>query len=332
MQPNSGLTKAAVLMLALGEEGAANVMKYISPRDVERLGAIMATLHRIERDQVAHTLHDFFVMADKDAGLSFNADEFTRNVLSNALGNETASGVFQRVLGGEDFKGIESLRWMDSHAVADLIRYEHPQIIATILVHLDPDPAAQVLTLLNEDLRKDVMLRVATFEEIKPLALKELNAELGKLLALNQSASKKQIGGIRAAAEIMNFISGPQEAALMDNFKLYDAEIAQKIMDEMFVFDDILGIEDKGIQIILRDIQTDTLIVALKGSGSELREKIYKNMSTRAAEMIREDLENKGPVKLSDVESAQKEILQIVRNLVEAGQIILNNKGDETYV
>lgn len=331
--PNTdGLNKAAVLMLALGEEGASEVMKYISPRDVQRLGGIMATLRRVEQTEVAETLREFFSVAGEGAALNFDTDEFTRNVLSKALGNETASGLFQRILDSRDSEGIESLKWMDGTAVADLIRYEHPQIIATIVVHLEPDQASQILTLFTEDLRKDVMLRIATLEEIKPAALKELNAVLGKLLATNQTGGKKQIGGIRAAAEIMNFITGPQEVVLMDNFREYDIDMAQKIMDEMFVFDDILGIDDKGIQIILRDVQSEVLITALKGAGAELREKIFKNMSTRAADMMRDDLDNKGPVKLSDVEGAQKEILQIVRTLFEEGQIMLSNKGDESYV
>ena len=329
---NDGLTKAAVLMLALGEEGASEVMKYISPRDVQRLGGLMATMRRVEQNEVANTLREFFSVAGEVAALKFDTDEFTRNVLSKALGNDTASGLFQRILDSRDSEGIESLKWMDGTAVADLIRYEHPQIIATIIVHLEPDQASQILTLFNEDLRKDVMLRIATLEEIKPAALKELNAVLGKLLATNQAGGKKVIGGIRAAAEIMNFITGPQEVVLMDNFKEYDMEMAQKIMDEMFVFDDILGIDDKGIQTILRDVQSEVLLTALKGTGNELREKIFKNMSTRAADMMRDDLENKGPVKLSDVEGAQKEILGIVRTLFEEGQIMLSNKGDESYV
>ncbi|MBU3633153.1 flagellar motor switch protein FliG [Polynucleobacter sp. AP-Feld-500C-C5] len=333
MAQENSILKAAILMLALGEEGASMVMKHVSPRDVQKLSTVMTTLRKVDQSAVAETLRDFFSFAGEGASLNIDTDSFTRNVLTQALGQETAAGLFERILENQDSEGIENLKWMDASAVADLIRYEHPQIIATILVHLEPEQSSQILSLFNEDLRKDTMLRIATLEEIKPQALKELNVVLARLLSGAQTSAKKQIGGIRAAAEIMNYIGQAPQQVLMDRIKEYDIDIAEKINDEMFTFDDIIGIDDRGIQTILRDVQSDALIVALKGANAELREKILKNMSTRAADMMREDLENRGPVKLSEVEAQQKEILVVVRGLIEDGSVMLPGKGGgEDYV
>ncbi|MBV8634630.1 MAG: flagellar motor switch protein FliG, partial [Burkholderiaceae bacterium] len=215
---------------------------------------------------------------------------------------------------------------------AELVRNEHPQIIATILVHLERYHACEVLDHFTERLRNDVVLRIATLDGVQPAALRELNEVLTKLLTGNENLKKKPMGGIRTAAEILNFLSGENEASVMANLKNYDADMAQKIMDEMFVFDNIMDIDDRGIQVMLREVQSESLIIALKGAPQELREKIFKNMSQRAAEMMREDLESKGPVRLSEVEAQQKEILQIVRRLADEGQIMLGAKGDDAFV
>ncbi len=333
MSAENSVLKAAILMLALGEEGATMVMKHVSPRDVQKLSTVMTTLRKVDQSAVAETLRDFFTYAGEGASLNIDTDAFTRNVLTQALGQETAAGLFERILENQDSEGIENLKWMEASAVGDLIRYEHPQIIATILVHLEPEQSSQILSLFNEDLRKDVMLRIATLEEIKPQALKELNVVLARLLHGAQTSTKKQIGGIRAAAEILNYIGQAPQQILMERIKEYDIDIAEKITDEMFTFDDIIEIDDRGIQQILREVQSDTLVVALKGANAELREKILKNMSTRAADMMRDDLENKGPVKLSEVEMQQKEILMIVRTLLEDGTVMMPGKGGgEDYV
>jgi flagellar motor switch protein FliG len=221
---------------------------------------------------------------------------------------------------------------MDGQSVADLIRNEHPQIIATILVHLERYHACEVLNFFTERLRNDVVLRIATLDGVQPAALRELNEVLTKLLSGNENLKKKPIGGVRAAAEILNFLSGDIETSVMDNLKNYDGDMAQKIMDEMFVFENIIDIDDRGIQVLLREVQSESLIIALKGAGQDLREKIFKNMSQRAAEMMREDLESKGPVRLSEVEAQQKEILQIVRRLADEGQVILGAKGDDAFI
>ncbi len=316
-------------MLALGEEEASEVMKHLSPREVQKLGAAMTTMKTIGHDDVESVLNEFLAEASQNTSLGLDSDDYVRSVLNRALGEDKASSLLSRIIQERDSSGIESLKWMDALTVAEFIKNEHPQIIATILVHLERDQASEVLSHFTERLRHDVMLRIATLDGVKPAALKELNDVLTKLLSGNENLKKKNLGGVKAAAEIMNYIGGEQETSLMDALKSYDDEMAQKIMDEMFVFDDIMEIDDKGIQTMLREVQSETLILALKGSTAELREKIFKNMSTRAAEMMREDLESKGPVRLSEVEAQQKQILQIVRRLADEGQIMLGNKGGE---
>ena len=330
---DDGVMKGAILMLALGEDEASEVMKHLGPREVQKLGAAMATLKSVGHDQVGDVLNQFMLVAGERASIGLDSDEYIRSVLTKALGDDKASGLLSRILQNRDSSGIESLKWMDAQTVADLITKEHPQIIATILVHLEPDQASDVLGFFSDRLRQDVMLRIATLDGVKPAALKELNDVLTKLLTGNESLNKKQIGGVKAAAEIMNFMSGDKEATVMSGLKEYDEDMAQKIMDEMFVFDDIIDIDDKGIQVMLREVQSETLITALKGATESMREKVFKNMSSRAAEMLRDDLETKGPVKLSEVEAQQKQILQIIRRLADEGQIMLGGKGgDDQYV
>jgi flagellar motor switch protein FliG len=327
-----GIHKSAILMLALGEEEAAEVMKYLGPREVQKLGAAMSTMKAVGSEQLVQVLEDFRDETDQNTSLGVDSDEYIRTVLTKALGEDKASSLLNRILGTRDASGIESLKWMDGQSVAELVRNEHPQIIATILVHLERYHACEVLDHFPERLRNDVVLRIATLDGVQPAALRELNEVLTKLLSGNENIKKKPIGGIRTAAEILNFLSGENEASVMANLKNYDSDMAQKIMDEMFVFDNILDIDDRGIQILLREVQSESLIVALKGAGPDLREKFFRNMSQRAAEMMREDLESKGPVRLSEVEAQQKEILQIIRRLADEGQIILGAKGEDAYV
>lgn len=329
---DNGVEMGAILMLALGQDEAAEVMKYLGPREVQKLGQAMSTMKAIGHEQVATVLDNFCREAEQSSSLGLDSDEYIRTVLTKALGNDKAASLLNRILGTRDASGIESLKWMDAESVAELIHNEHPQIIATILVHLERDQACDVLKHFTERLRNDVMLRIATLDGVQPAALHELNDVLTKLLSGNENLKKKPMGGIRTAAEILNFMSGDNEASLMEHLKNYDEALAQKIMDEMFVFDNLMEIDDRSIQLLLREVQSDSLIVALKGASQELRDKIFKNMSQRAAEMMREDLEAKGPVRLSEVEAQQKAILQIVRRLADEGQIILGAKGDDAYV
>jgi flagellar motor switch protein FliG len=329
---DAGTQKGAILMLALGEDEAAEVMKFLGPREVQKLGAAMSAMKAVQNDELEKVLISFIEKTEEHNSIGVDSDEYIRSVLTKALGDDKAASLLNRILGQRDSSGIESLKWMDAESVADLIRFEHPQIIATILVHLERYHACEVLDRFTERLRNDVVLRIATLDGVQPAALRELNEVLTKLLSGNESVKKKPMGGIRTAAEILNFLSGENETSVMANLRTYDEGMAQKIMDEMFVFDNILEIDDRGIQVILREVQSESLIVALKGTSEEMREKIFKNMSQRAAEMMREDLESKGPVRLSEVEAQQKEILQVVRRLADEGQIQLGAKGEDAYV
>ena len=327
-----GVEKSAILLMSLGEEAAAAVFKYLGPREVQKLGQAMAAMKSVTKDSIGGVLGDFHKAAGEKTSLGMDSDEYVRTVLIKALGDDKAAGLIDRILQGGDTSGIEGLKWMDSSSVADLIKNEHPQIISTILVHLDRDQASEVLGHFAEGLRNDVILRIATLDGIQPAALKELNDVLTKLLSGGNNLKKTPMGGVRAAAEIMNFMSGAIEGTVIENIREYDGDLAQKILDEMFVFDNLIDIDDRGIQLVLREVQSESLIVALKGASEELREKIFKNMSSRAAEMLRDDLESKGPVRLSEVEAEQKEILKLVRRLADEGQLALGGKGDDAFV
>ncbi|MBW8307667.1 MAG: flagellar motor switch protein FliG [Thiobacillus sp.] len=333
MNEPSGVTKGAILMLALGESGASEVMKFLGPREVQKLGEAMTSMKSIPQEDVEHVLENFNTVVDLNSSLGLDSNDYIRTVLRNALGDDKASSLLNRILGGGgDASGIESLKWMDSESVADLVHNEHPQTIATILVHLERDQACEVLGFFTERLRNDVLLRIATLSGVQPTALRELNDVLTKLLSGSDVLKKQPMGGTRAAADILNFMNGENESSAMEYLKCYDPEMAQKIMDEMFVFENIMEIEDRGIQLLLREVQSDSLIVALKGASEDMREKIFKNMSQRAADMMREDLDSKGPVRLSEVEAQQKEILMVVRRLADEGQISLGGNGEEAYV
>jgi flagellar motor switch protein FliG len=327
-----GIEKSAILLMSLGEEAAASVFKHLGPREVQKLGAAMAAIKNVTRESIDGVVGDLHKAASERSSVGMDANEYVRTVLVKALGDDKASGLIDRILQANDNSGIEGLKWMDSDSVAELIKNEHPQILATILVHLDRDQASEVLAQFPEAVRNDVILRIATLDGIQPAALKELNDVLSKLLSGGNSVKKASMGGAKAAAEIMNFLSGSIEGEVIENIREHDGDLAQKILDEMFVFDNLLGVDDRGIQLILREVQSESLIVALKGASEELREKIFKNMSSRAAEMLREDLESKGPVRLSEVESEQKEILKLVRRLADEGQIALGGKGDDAFV
>ena len=327
--PDEGLEKSAMLLLSLGEDEAAEILKHLGPKEVQKLGHAMAQLKAVPRDRIEVVLDE---LEDHTAkGSPVPVDEgVIRAMLTKALGDDRAANLLSRILQGGDTAGIEGLKWMDAPTVADLIKNEHPQIIATILVHLEFDHAGEILKHFTERLRNDVLLRIATLDGVQPIALHELNDAMKRLLAgASGNVKKASMGGVRHAAEILNFVGQAAETAIVDNVREYDPDLAQKILDEMFVFENLLDVDDRGIQLLLREIQSDSLILALKGASPELREKIFKNMSQRAAEMLREDLEAKGPVRLSEVEGEQKEILKIARRLADEGQIVLGGKGGE---
>jgi len=326
-----GVNRSALLLMSLGEDCAVEVFKFLGPKEVQKLGFAMANMNAVKREDMDKVLGDFIASTQNRANLGA-ADEYIRSVLTKALGTDKAANLLDRILQGNDNNGIESLKWMDSVAVAELIKNEHPQIIATIMVHLEPDQSSEIMGHFVERLRNDVLLRIATLEGVQPAALKELNDVLTQLLSGSDKLKKSAMGGVQMAADMLNFMGSAVETSAVANIREYDPELAQKIQDKMFTFDNILDIDDRGIQLLMREIQSDSLIIALKGTSQALREKIFKNMSQRAAEMLREDLEAKGPVKLSEVEGEQKEILKIVRRLADEGQIVLGGGGGEGLV
>ena len=330
---DEGIQKAAILLLSLGENEAAEILKHLNPREVQKLGAAMADMKSVPRDRIETVLGDFESEALQTTTLGVASEEYIRNVMTKALGDDKAAQVVDRILHGGDTAGIEGLKWMDSASISELIRNEHPQIIATIVVHLDRDQASEVLGHFTERLRNDVILRIATLDGVQPSALKELNEVMARLLSGSSNTIKKTaLGGVRTAAEILNYMSGAIEQGVVDAVKEYDPDLAQKILDQMFTFDNLMDLDDRAIQTVLREVQSESLILAMKGASEELKNKIFKNMSQRAAEMLRDDLESKGPVRVSEVEGQQKEILKIVRRLSDEGQIMLGGKSEEAFV
>lgn len=237
-----------------------------------------------------------------------------------------------RILQGSDVTGIESLKWMDAGSVAELLRNEHPQIVAAILVHLDFDQSSAIIKAFSERQRNEVMVRIATLDGIQPSALKDLNEVMSKVLAGGDRTKKANLGGVKPTAEILNMLGSAIETSVLDFVREADNDLAQKIMDNMFTFDDVEKIDDKGIQALLKEVQSESLVIALKGATPGMRDKVFRNMSSRAAESLKEDLESRGPVRLSEVESEQKEMLKIIRRLVDEGQIVLAGGGDEQFV
>ena len=328
----SGTHRAAVLLLTLGEESAAEVLKHMGPKEVQKVGSAMATMTNVGRDQVSEVLSNFSETVEEQTALGVGAEDYIRTVMVGALGEDKAKGLMDRILLGSSTKGLEALKWMDARAVAELIRLEHPQIQAIVLSYLDNDHAAEVIKFFPERTRHDVLLRIATLDGIQPSALQELDEILERQFQGNQNVQSSSVGGIKAAADILNFVDSSLEGEIMDSIKDADAELGQQIQDLMFVFDNLIDVDDRGIQSLLREVSSDTLILALKGADEGMKEKVFDNMSKRAAEMLRDDLEARGPVKLSEVEGAQKEILAIARRLADSGDITLGGGGSEAYV
>jgi flagellar motor switch protein FliG len=330
--PDDGLQDAAVLLMSLGEEEAAEVFKHLSPKEVQKLGEAIAKTKSITREKVDDVVTKFTNIAAAQSLLVSDSGDYVRSVLKRALGDDKAALLIDRILQGGDVSGIESLKWMDPLSVAELLRNEHPQIVAAILVHLDYDQAADILKNLTERQRNEVMLRIATMEGIQPTALKDLNEVLFKVLAGGDKIRKASLGGIKTAAEMINLMGTVVEGTVLESIRSHDPELAQKIMDKMFVFDDVMKLDDKAIQMILKEVASESLIVALKGAQPELKDKFLSNMSSRAAETLREDLESRGPMRLSEVEAQQKEILKIVRRLADEGQIVIGGGADDAMV
>ena len=329
----NGTERAAILLLSLGEQEAAEVMKHMGAKDVQKIGGAMTQLQGVSRQDVSGVLSEFTVAVEGQASVGVGVDEYLRKVLIGALGEDKASGVIDRILFGRSSKGLEALKWMDARAVAEVVRLEHPQIISIVLAYLDPDQSAEVLAQFPEWLRADVIMRIATLDGIQPTALHELDEVIEKTFAGKTGALKTSvIGGVKTAANILNFLDTSQEGTLIQTIRKVDDALGAKIQDLMFVFNDLMEIDDRGIQEVLRAVPGDKLLLAMKGADDGLKEKIFTNMSQRAAEMMKDDLEARGPVRLSEVEAAQKEILAIVRRMAEAGTVQLGGKGSDQYV
>jgi flagellar motor switch protein FliG len=326
-----GANRAAVLLMSLSEEEAAEVFKHMGPKEVQRLGGAMANMRSVSQLEANQVFAEFLQTADKHTSVGVDSKAYIRNVLTQALGKDKATGLMERIMLGGHAEGLEALKGMEPRAVAEMIRNEHPQIIAIILSFLDRDQSAAIISNFPDRLRSDTLTRIATLDVVQPAALRTLN-EMLKKLAGASSEQQNSVGGPQVAAEILNFVESSIEGELLDDLKERLPELGQEIQDLMFVFDNLVDLDDKGIQIVLREISTDSLLVALKGADEKLREKFFKNMSKRAAEMLKEDLESKGPVRVSEVEGAQKEILRIARRLADEGKIVLSPKGAEEFI
>jgi flagellar motor switch protein FliG len=329
---DEGTRKSAILLMTLGEEAAGKVLQQMSPGEVQALGEAMATLAHVKRTEVDDVLEEFRLETEQYSALHLDSGSYLRAVLNKAMGNDRAADLLEGILQStESVSGIERLNQLEATEVVELIRDEHPQIIATLLVHMDRNKAADVLEQLPERARHDAVLRVATFGGVQPAALKELTEVLTDMLG-GEGGKRSRLGGIRAAAEIVNMMSSAQEESVIKHVREHDEALAQKMIDEMFLFENLLELEDRSVQLLLKEVESESLIIALKGAPQELRDKFLKNMSQRAAEMLREDIEMRGPVRVSQVEAEQKGILLIVRRLADAGEIVLGGQGSDSYV
>ncbi|WP_188151669.1 flagellar motor switch protein FliG [Teredinibacter waterburyi] len=325
----SRVDQAAILLMTLGENSAAEILKHMGPKEVQRLGTAMAQLNNVQQYEVEVVLANFMEEVRTQTGLGMGADSYIRNMLVTALGEDKANGLIDRILLGGNTTGLDTLKWMDARSVADIIRNEHPQIQAIVLAYLDPDQSAEIINYFPEKVRLDVLMRVAALDTVQPSALQELNNILEKQFSGSAGSQTKDMGGYKTAAEIVNNLDSSIGSELMDSIREVDEDMGTQIADLMFVFENLRDVDDRGIQALLREVSSDILILALKGAEEVLQEKIFGNMSKRAAELLRDDFEAKGPVKVSEVEGAQKEILTIARRLADAGEIVLGGGGEE---
>lgn len=328
----NGIERAAVFLLSLGEEAASEVLRHIGPKEVHKVSAAMASMRKVSKEQVNIILNEFNEIVDDETALGVGSEEYLKSVLVKALGEDRAGNIIDRVLMGENVSGLEQLKWMDPRAIVEIIKLEHPQIISVVLSYLDSELSGEVLSMLPENTRADIVLRIATLDRLQPSALMELNNVIEKQFKGSDHLKSSSVGGLKTAAGMLNTMEPSAEALIIDRVSEVDSEMAEAIQDLMFVFDDLVSVDNRGIQMLLREISSETLVIALKGADDAIKEKIFENMSKRASEMLKEDLEAKGPVRLSDVEAAQKEILTIARRMEESGEISLSGKSSEEYV
>ncbi|MBU3008250.1 flagellar motor switch protein FliG [Cobetia sp. D5] len=327
----TNMERSAALIMSLDEDSAAEVFKFLSAQEIQQLSATMTNMPQVTQEQMAKTLEEFHADSEQFSAVNLLSTDHIRSVLVKALGQERASSLLEDIYesSGQN-NGIETLNLMEPPLVAEMIRDEHPQIIATIMVHLERHQASQILEHFSDTLRNDVLLRIATFSGVQPAALQELTEVLSNMLS-GQNLKRSKMGGIRTAAEILNLMPGQQEEQVLEAVRNHDESLAQQIIDEMFVFENLVGLEDRSIQLLLKEIDNETLVTALKGSPEAIIQKFLQNMSQRAAEMLRDDMEARGPVRVTQVEAEQKSILQTVRRLADSGEIVINS-GGEDYV
>lgn len=327
-----GVEKASILLLSLSEEDAAQILKHLEPKQVQKVGMAMASIDDLSQDKISAVHNLFIEQIQSFSTIGFQSEDFIKKALTAALGEDKAASLIDQIVMGSGAKGLDSLKWMDSKQVANIIRNEHPQIQTIVLSYLEPEQSAEIIAQFPEKVRLDLTMRIANLEEVQPAALQELNEIMEKQFAGQAGAQAAKMGGLKAAADIMNYLDTNVEGQLMDSIREHDEEMSQQIQDLMFVFENLNDVEDRGIQAILREVQQDVLMKAIKGADDTLKQKILGNMSKRAAEMMADDLEAMAPVRISEVETAQKEILSVARRLADSGEIMLGGSGGEEFL
>jgi flagellar motor switch protein FliG len=327
-----GLERAAILLLSMGEANATEILKHLEPRQVQRVGLAMSNMYSVSKAKMQTVFLDFLTAFEDQTSLTVDAEEYLRTILISALGEEKAIPFIDRIIVSDKDSGLNRLKWLDGRLIADVIRNEHPQIIATILIHLDSEQAAEVVGFFSPEKRAEVLLRMCTIDTVKPEALSELGKVIEKQLMGQTTGKASSVGGVKSVADVINFLDGSMEKDVMEKIKDWDEELGDKIRDKMFVFENLVDMDDRSVQVLLRDVNSEQLKLALKGTTEATKEKIFGNMSKRAADLLREDLEVQGPVKVTEVEKAQRDILAVARNLAEEGKIALGSKGSEELI
>ena len=328
----TGTQKSAILMMLIGEEEAAEILKNLSPREVQHLGSAMYSVQGLGQDLVNQVLDEFLTIIKEQTSLGLGAGNYIRNVLTKALGDDKAQSVLTRITPTSQERPIEILDWMDARSIAELVVDEHPQIIALVMSYLDAGLASDVLLSLPDELQPDVVYRVATLETVQPEALRELEDVMQRKFKSNATLRASQVGGVKAAAQIMNFTKQDTEALIMEVIGEEDRNLMQAIQESMFVFDNLLDSDDKSIQTLLRNVETEDLVLALKGADEPLRDKLLSCMSSRAAANLQDEMEALGPVRLTEVQDAQKRIINIARTMSDEGTIVLAGRGGDDFV
>ena len=328
----SGTQKSAILMMLLGEDEASEILKNLSPKEVQHLGSAMYSVEGLDQDTVNKVLDEFLAIIKEQTSLGLGAGNYIQNVLNKALGQDRAQSILGRITPSESNSAIEILEWMDSRAIAELIQDEHPQIIALIISYLEPAQGSDVLVMLDEKIQPEIVKRIATIQTVQPDALKDLELVMQKKFAANTSLRASQVGGVKAAAQIMNFMKGDDEQKIFKEVAKFSKNLMTEIQEAMFVFDNLIKSDDKSLQMILRSVETEDLVLAMKGADEVLRDKLFACMSQRAAANIQDEMEALGPVRLTEVQEAQKRIINAARRMSDEGTIVLAGRGGDDYV